>query len=118
MPLFDIECKDCGEVSEFLQVRSDEVMECKKCRSKNVAKIFNNFFQIRTDPDTILRSMPDPTPPLEELRGKVKPGCIGGFEDKPPADPQLKNYTRHKNKYGNFIWEEKKRTHFDMGKKR
>jgi len=53
--------------------------------------------------------LPDPTPPLEELRGKGRQG----YKDKPYADPNLNNYTRRKDKYGNIEWREKKRTYFD-----
>ncbi len=68
------------------------------------------------DSDVILKSMPDPSPPLEELRGKSKTHKGGGFTDKPYADTQLKNYDRHKDKNGNWIWTEKKRLHVDMGR--
>jgi hypothetical protein len=65
------------------------------------------------DSDSIKKSVPDPSPPLEELRGKG----TEGYKDKPYADPQLKNYKRKRDKYGNVEWTEKTRQHFDMGKK-
>jgi hypothetical protein len=69
---------------------------------------------IRMDPDTVKHEMPDPAPPLEELRGKGNPG----YKDKPYASTYLKDYTRKKDKLGNSIWEEKRRLHIDMGKKK
>ncbi len=67
---------------------------------------------IRMDPDVVKHNLPDPSPPLEELRGKNKPGTTGGFQDKPYADTNLRNYTRTKDKHGNTIWREKRRQYF------
>jgi hypothetical protein len=70
------------------------------------------------DSDSVLRSVPDPNPPLEELRGKNRPDCEGGYADKPYADTNLNSYDRTKDKYGNSIWREKRRTYFDQGGKK
>ena len=117
MPLFDIECNECKNVWEFLQIRSDDLPICPQCKTMNVKKIFSSAFGVRMDSDSVLKSLPDPSPPLEELRGKQRPGTVGGFEDKPYADTQLKNYTRRRDRQGNIIWEEKRRKYFDYGGK-
>lgn len=113
MPLFDIECDACGKIFEYLQITSQDVPICPKCQSCSVHKIFSSAFHIRTDPDTMKHNLPDPSPPLEELRSKG----TEGYKDKPYASTQLKDYTRRKDKLGNTIWTEKKRQYFDMGKR-
>lgn len=103
MPLFDYECEDCGHIFEFLKVRTDDTCtECVVCKSTNIKQIVS-VSQIRMDPEVILKSLPDPTPPLEELRG-IRPGAL---EDKPYASTRLRDYIRKKDKYGNTIWIEK-----------
>jgi len=59
-------------------------------------------------------NLPDPSPPLEELRGKTKPGCVGGYEDKPYAEPNINKWDMTRDKYGNRIFKEKRRTYFDQ----
>jgi putative FmdB family regulatory protein len=118
MPIYDYSCSECGNIWESIEVwKSHAPSECPQCKSKDIQKIMGTP-HVRMDSDPILHSIPDPSPPLEELRGKVKPGCEGGYVDKPYADPQLKNYTRRRDKYGNSIWEEKKRVYFTGQKRR
>lgn len=31
MPIYDLECKKCGNRFEFMKIRSDEVAVCTKC---------------------------------------------------------------------------------------
>ncbi len=117
MPIYDYLCKDCGGIFESIEVwKKHRAKNCKYCGSKRIKKIIGTF-HVCTDPDSILRSIPDPSPPLEELRGRNKPGCDGGYADKPYADPQLKNYTRRRDKQGNTIWEEKRKQYIDLGRK-
>lgn len=117
MPIFDYECQECKHQWESVEVwKSHAPKECPRCKSKSFEKVLgSNLPQVRMDPDTVLRSLPDPIPPLEELRGKVKKGCEGGYEDKPYASTTLKDYVRRKDKYGNTIWEEKRRSYFGKG---
>ncbi len=42
MPIYEYQCKKCGEVSEII-VRSDTKPECEHCGSKNVEKILSTF---------------------------------------------------------------------------
>ena len=111
MPMYDYRCKDCGEVFESIEVwKSHAAKECKKCQSPNIERCIGTP-HIRMDSDPVLHSIPDPTPPLDELRGKG----THGYKDKPHVD--IKNYTRRKDKYGNSIWEEKHKQYFDQGRK-
>jgi len=38
MPVYSFRCKECGEIFDFLYVRSSEKPECPKCGSKNLEK--------------------------------------------------------------------------------
>jgi len=110
MPIFDIECESCGEVWEFLQVKSDDFPVCPKCNSSSVKKIFTTF-NVRMDATVMKHELPDPTPPLTEA--KPCEGSETGLRDLPRSE--LKDYTRTKDKYGNNIWKEKRRTYFGAG---
>lgn len=72
---------------------------------------------VRMDSDSILKSLPDVTPPLRELIGKNKPGCEGGYKELEKDQRQLKEYKRRKDKYGNTEWIPKERGYFDYGAK-
>lgn len=115
MPIFDMECQECNTVFEFLKVKSDDFPICPKCGcyGPTCKKIFSMMPNIRMNSDDILHNLPDPSPPLEELRGKG----TEGYKDKPEASSNLGKYKRRKDKYGNTIWEEKKKIIFDMGGK-
>lgn len=41
MPLFEYECKDCGEKSEILVFGSDAQPNCQKCGSENLKKLLS-----------------------------------------------------------------------------
>lgn len=64
------------------------------------------------DADTVKHNMPDPCPPLEELRGKAVPGSESGLRDKPEASTNLGKYNRKKDKRGNTYWIPKKTKYF------
>ena len=119
MPIYEFKCEECGNVFEhiFQWEQAEQPEGCPQCRRHNFQRVFS-IPTIRMDSDVILKSLPDPAPPLEELRGKTRKGCVGGFEDKPYADPQLKNYNRTKDKNGNINWEEKKKIYFTGQAKR
>ena len=115
MPLFDIECLECNNVFEFLQIKSDEIPICPKCKSTKVKKIIGTF-HYRDNPDAVKHELPDPVPPLRELVGRQKDGCEGGYKELTKDQRQLKEYRRRKDKLGNVEWIPIERQHFDMGK--
>jgi putative FmdB family regulatory protein len=111
MPIFDYECDDCHTVFENVEVWSThKATKCKVCGSPNIHRIITSFLY-REHSDVVRHNLPDPIPPLEEYRGRVP-----GLKDKPYASRDLKDYVRRKDKYGNTIWEEKRKMVFDMGK--
>ncbi len=112
MPIWDIQCNECENVWEFLQIRSDDLPICPQCKTMNVKKIFSMMPNIRMDPDSILKSLPDPVPPLSELIDKQRPGTDGGFQELKNEQRQLKEYTKRKDKNGNNVWLPKERKYF------
>jgi putative FmdB family regulatory protein len=42
MPLFEYECRECGERFEALVVESRQA-ECPKCKSRNLQKLISTF---------------------------------------------------------------------------
>jgi putative FmdB family regulatory protein len=113
MPIFDYCCEECGHVWESIEVWSSHApKECPKCKHTKFSKVIG-VSNIRMDPDTVKHNLPDPTPPLEELRGKGNKG----YKDKPHAEKSLNAYERKRDKYGNTHWVEKRKQYFDLGKK-
>jgi len=117
MPIFNYLCTDCNDNFEVLvmtqQTGFEEPTKCPTCKSTNINKMISAPAVISMDGKNVLRNLPDPHPPLQELRGKNKPGCTGGYEDL----PEFKPTERVKTKSGNTEWREKKKQFHDLGKK-
>ena len=44
MPIFEYECKKCGQVTEVLEnANGNGKHECRKCGSKRMEKLFSSF---------------------------------------------------------------------------
>jgi putative FmdB family regulatory protein len=114
MPIFLYKCLDCEYEFEKIVIDSQagfsEPDQCPECRSNIIEKMVTAPAQIRMDGKAGLRSVPDPKPPLQELRGKNKSGCEGGYADL----PEFKPTERKKTKGGNWEWSEKKKQYIDM----
>lgn len=41
MPIYEFKCNDCGFVFETFLLKSDEEVNCIKCKSKNVVKLIS-----------------------------------------------------------------------------
>lgn len=113
MPVFSYECLDCGECFEAVVMPSQSNMpeptNCPACRSEVIEKRVS-CPSIRTGGRRALRSVPDPHLPLQELRGKNKPGCEGGFADLPEPTPMEPVQTKD-----GVEWREKKKQIIDLG---
>lgn len=109
MPIFQYECQ-CGHSWENIEVwPSHKPIECPKCKAKEIKKIFTSSKQeIRTGK---IETTPDPQPPLTELTPQE--GSETGMKDL--TRTELKDYTRTKDKQGNSIWREKRRSYFHPG---
>lgn len=112
MPIFEYSCSDCGNIWENIEVwKHHAPSKCPKCESPHFTKLIGTP-HIRMDSDNILHSLPDVTPPLTELIDKEKPGCVGGYKELRNGPRELKEYERKKDKYGNSLWTEKRKTYF------
>ncbi len=62
MPIYEYRCKDCGKVSEFLLIRTDEdfVLQCKKCKSKKMSRVLSRVRVIRSE-ESRMESLADPS---------------------------------------------------------
>jgi putative FmdB family regulatory protein len=110
MAIFDYSCEECGNFWESIEIwESHKPTACPKCQSKKFKKVFTSTKQtIRMGK---IESTPDPTPPLTELTPQA--GSETGMKDLPQTD--IKDYTRTKDKYGNSVWREKRRSYFHPG---
>ena len=43
MPIYEYECKDCGQASEMLVRSSEEGVVCPSCGSSSLKKMFSTF---------------------------------------------------------------------------
>ncbi len=62
MPIYEYRCEDCGKVSEFLLIKTDEPFtpQCKRCQSKRMSRILSKVRVIRSE-ESRLESLADPT---------------------------------------------------------
>jgi len=62
MPIFEYRCEDCGKISEFLLIRTDEVFipQCKRCKSKKMSRVLSKVRVIRSE-ESRMESLADPS---------------------------------------------------------
>ncbi len=62
MPIYEYQCEDCGRVSEFFILKSDEafIPQCKRCKSKKMSRILSRVRVIRSE-ESRLESLADPS---------------------------------------------------------
>lgn len=41
MPIYEYRCKTCGELNEFLVLKKDEALTCKKCSGQDLVKLMS-----------------------------------------------------------------------------
>ena len=92
-----------------------EADQCPECRSQIIEKMITSPAIISMNGKAGLRSLPDPTPPLQKLKEKgPKEGCEGGYAD---LEDWTKPVRKGKNKDGNILWKDQKKQYYDLGKK-
>ena len=119
MPIFQYACLECNHGFEVLvmtqQTGFEEPTTCPSCHSKTIEKLISAPAIISMDGKNVLRNLPDPHPPLQELKEKgAKEGCEGGYSD---LEEWTKPVRKGKDKFGNTLWGDQKKQYFDLGKK-
>ena len=62
MPIYEFRCKDCGKISEFLLIKTDEMLipQCKRCKSKKMSRVLSKVRVIRSE-ERRMESLADPS---------------------------------------------------------
>ena len=62
MPIFEYRCDDCGRISEFLVIKTDEtfIPQCKRCKSKRMSRVLSKVRVIRSE-ESRMESLADPS---------------------------------------------------------
>jgi putative FmdB family regulatory protein len=62
MPIYEYRCEDCGRVSEFLLIKTDEIFvpQCKRCKSKKMSRVLSKVKVIRSE-ESRMESLADPS---------------------------------------------------------
>jgi putative FmdB family regulatory protein len=62
MPIYEYRCDDCGKISEFLMIKSEEMSppQCKRCKSKKMSRILSRVRVIRSE-ESRMESLADPS---------------------------------------------------------
>jgi putative FmdB family regulatory protein len=72
MPIYEYRCKDCGKISEFLLIKTDEtfVPECKRCKSKKMTRVLSRVRVIHSEES--------------RMEGLADPSKWGGLDERDP----------------------------------
>jgi putative FmdB family regulatory protein len=62
MPIYEYRCEDCGRISEFLLIKTDEtfIPQCKRCKSKKMSRVLSKVRVIRSE-ESRMESLADPS---------------------------------------------------------
>ena len=62
MPIYEYRCHDCGTISEFLFMKTDDplVLQCKRCKSKKMSRILSKVRVLRSE-ESRLENLGDPS---------------------------------------------------------
>ena len=62
MPIYEYRCDDCGKISEFLLIKTDEtfIPQCKRCKSKKMSRVLSKVRVIRSE-ESRMESLADPS---------------------------------------------------------
>ncbi len=62
MPIYEYRCEDCGKISEFLMIKTDDKVtpQCKRCKSKKMSRVLSRVRVIRSE-ESRMESLADPS---------------------------------------------------------
>ena len=62
MPIYEYRCEDCGRISEFLVIRTDDkaAPQCKQCKSKKMSRVLSRVRVVRSE-ESRIESLADPS---------------------------------------------------------
>ncbi len=62
MPIYEYRCDECGKISEFLLIKTEEVFvpQCKRCKSKKMSRVLSKVRVIRSE-ESRMESLADPS---------------------------------------------------------
>jgi putative FmdB family regulatory protein len=62
MPIYEFRCEDCGKISEFLLIKTEEIFvpQCKRCKSKKMSRVLSRVRVIRSE-ESRMENLADPS---------------------------------------------------------
>jgi putative FmdB family regulatory protein len=62
MPIYEYRCEECGKISEFLLIKTDEIFipQCKRCKSKKMSRVLSRIRVVRSE-ESRMESLADPS---------------------------------------------------------
>ena len=62
MPIYEFRCNDCGKISEFLFIKTDEplIPQCKRCKSEKMTRVLSRIKVLRSE-ESRMESLSDPS---------------------------------------------------------
>ena len=62
MPIYEYRCEDCGKISEFLMIKTDDKVspQCNRCKSKKMSRVLSKVRVIRSE-ESRMESLADPS---------------------------------------------------------
>jgi putative FmdB family regulatory protein len=62
MPIYEFRCDDCGKISEFILIKSEEnfIPQCKRCKSKKMSRVLSRVRVVRSE-ESRMESLADPS---------------------------------------------------------
>jgi putative FmdB family regulatory protein len=62
MPIYEYRCEECGRISEFLMIKTEDMAtpQCKRCKSKKMVRVLSRVRVIRSE-ESRIESLADPS---------------------------------------------------------